>query len=81
MNVQKEMPSVQLGKKGYSSFFLEEILKYLKKNSALKIKLLKNSLEHNNKDDLIKLIVDEVSKRFPIEHKVVGNVLFLERIK
>ena len=81
MNVQKEMPSVQLGKKGYSSFFLDEILKYLKKNSALKIKILKNSLENNNKDDLVKLIVDEVSKRFSIDHKVVGNVLFLERIK
>lgn len=81
MNVQKEMPSLRMGKKGYGPFFLEELLKYLKKNPSVKVKILKNILETSNKDDLVSAIVSDVSKKFPIHHKVVGNVLFIEKAK
>ncbi len=81
MNLQKEMPSLQLGKKGYNAAFLEEILKYMKKNTSIKVKFLKNALGNTERETLADLIIGDISKKFPVSHKVVGNVLFIEKIK
>ncbi len=81
MNIQDtNMVQVQLGKKGISLDFVNDIKKNLAKDKLIKVKLLKSSMEGLSR----KIVVDELLDKMAhlsLEYKVVGNVLFLKRIK
>ncbi|MGV8169302.1 MAG: YhbY family RNA-binding protein [Candidatus Nanoarchaeia archaeon] len=81
MNIQDEnFVTIQLGKKGITPSFYEEILKNLKKNKLVKVKMLKNSMEEGDKNTYAEQIIAELSSKIKIEHKLVGKTLFVTRI-
>ena len=80
MNVQEQnQETIQIGKNGMKTETIDKIKKSLSKNKLVKIKFLKNTLEKNNKEDLVKNIIEQVN--INTETKIVGNTLFLKRIK
>lgn len=70
---------MQLGKKGVSAEFITDVKKNLAKNKLVKIKFLKNSMENTTRKELAQSMLDNLS--MSLEHKLVGNVLFLQRVK
>ncbi|MGV8162798.1 MAG: YhbY family RNA-binding protein [Candidatus Nanoarchaeia archaeon] len=81
MNIQEENAvTLQLGKKGVGESFYEEIIKNLKQNRLVKVKMLKNSMEIGDKNTYSEQIIEEISKKLKIETKLVGKTLFLKRI-
>jgi len=80
MNVQESNAVIiQLGKNGVSAQLIDNTKKNLANNKLVKIKFLKNALEGKSRKELALLITEEL--RVPVEQKLVGNVLFLKRIK
>ncbi|MFA6073481.1 MAG: YhbY family RNA-binding protein [Candidatus Woesearchaeota archaeon] len=81
MNLQdNNSVTLQLGKKGISDTFYVEIIKSLKQNKLVKIKMLNNSLVTGNKDEYSEQIILEMKKTMDLESKVVGKTLFLKKI-
>jgi len=81
MNVQEtNQVSIQFGKGGISESFVANIKKSLVNNKLVKVKFLKSALEGKSRKDLASSIVSSL-QAVPVEHKLVGNVLFLKRIK
>ena len=81
MNIQDSNNiQMQLGKKGISQEFINDIKKNLAKDKLVKVKFLKNSLETSSRKELSSNVLENLSN-LSLEHKVVGNVLFLKRIK
>lgn len=81
MNVQENNPvSLQLGKNGCSEQFIVNVKKNLANNRLVKVKLLKNALDGTSRKELSAIILEKLSN-LSFEHKMVGNVLFLKRIK
>jgi RNA-binding protein YhbY len=82
MNIQDENSvTLQLGKKGLSETFYLEVLKNLRQNRLVKIKILKNAMENSDKDTYSEKIIENVSQKANIEHKLVGKTLFLQKKK
>jgi RNA-binding protein YhbY len=82
MNIQDENSvTLQLGKKGLSEQFYLEIQKNLRQNRLVKIKILKNAMENSDKDTYSEKIIDAISQKSNIEHKLVGKTLFLKKKK
>jgi|WetSurMetagenome_2_1015567.scaffolds.fasta_scaffold1720437_2 RNA-binding protein YhbY len=82
MNIQEENAvTLQLGKKGLSESFYVEIMKNLKQNRLVKVKILKNAMEDGDKNTYSETIIEEISKLTKIEHKLVGKTLFLKKIQ
>ncbi len=80
MNVQEQnKETIQIGKNGVKPETIDKIKKSLSKNKLLKIKFLKNTLEKNDREDLASQIIEQV--KIKTETKIVGNTLFLKRIK
>jgi RNA-binding protein YhbY len=82
MNIQDENSvTLQLGKKGLSETFYLEVIKGLKKNKLVKIKILKNAMENADKNTYSQTIIDNIILRLDIEYKLVGKTLFLKKKK
>jgi RNA-binding protein YhbY len=82
MNIQDENSvTLQLGKKGLSETFYLEVLKNLRQNRLVKIKILKNAMENSDKDTYSQKIIENVSQKANIEHKLIGKTLFLQKKK
>lgn len=82
MNIQDENSvTLQLGKKGLSETFYLEIIKGLKKNKLVKVKILKNAMENSDKEEYSEELIKNISGRINIEHKLVGKTLFLKKKK
>lgn len=81
MNVQDpNFVVMQLGKNGINDNLVSMIKKELSKNKLVKLKLLKSALESSSR----KVLSDELRVAlgdFSFEFKLVGNVLFLKRLK
>ena len=81
MNVQEQnQVTIQIGKKGIVEETINNIKKNLSKNKLVKIKLLKNTLETGSRQEITKELLAKITN-IKLEHKLVGNVLFLKRIK
>jgi len=81
MNVQEANPvSIQFGKGGITDSFVGNIKKNLVNNKLVKVKFLKSALEGKSRKDLAISIVSSLHA-VQVEYKLVGNVLFLKRIK
>jgi RNA-binding protein YhbY len=81
MNVQDTNSiSFQIGKKGISSGLVSDVKRELSKNKLVKIKFLKNVLGNSSRGELSDLFLSNLSG-LSFEHKVVGNVLFIKRLK
>jgi RNA-binding protein YhbY len=81
MNVQDpNSVIIQFGKKGVSEEFIKNIKKNLANNKLVKVKFLKSALEPTSRKELSNVIMNHISG-LSFEHKLVGNVLFLKRIK
>jgi RNA-binding protein YhbY len=82
MNIQDENSvTMQLGKKGLSETFYLEIIKNLKQNKLVKVKILKNAMENSDKNTYSETIIDNIIPKIDIEHKLVGRTLFLHKKK
>jgi RNA-binding protein YhbY len=82
MNIQDENSvTIQLGKKGLSETFYLEIIKGLKQNKLVKVKILKNAMEASDKDTYTQTIIDNIILKLDIEYKLVGKTLFLKKKK
>lgn len=80
MNIQEQNQiTIQLGKNGINEELIKNIKKNLAKNKLVKLKILKNILETNSRKDLTQKILEQLNLK--LEHKLVGNTLFLKRIK
>ena len=81
MNIQdKNVVQVQLGKKGLSIDFINDIKKNLAKDKLIKVKFLKNAMESVSRKELAVDLLERLA-HLSLENKMVGNVLFLKRIK
>ena len=81
MNVQDtNAVSFQIGKKGISSGLVSDVKRELSKNKLVKIKFLKNVLGESSRAQLSSLFLSNLSG-LSFEHKIVGNVLFIKRLK
>ena len=81
MNIQDlNNVQMQLGKRGLSQEFINDVKKSLANDKLVKVKFLKNALESSSRKDLANSLIERLSN-LSLEHKVVGNVLFLKRIK
>lgn len=81
MNLQEQNPAlIQIGKKGISEELIINIKKNLARNKLVKIKFLKNLLGNNDREQVKESVLKKLSN-LEIEHKLVGNTLFIKRIK
>jgi len=82
MNIQEENAvTLQLGKKGLSETFYAEIMKNLRQQRLVKVKILKNAMEDGDKNTYSDTIIAEIEKLAKIEHKLVGRTLFLKKVQ
>ncbi len=81
MNIQeKNNITIQIGKNGISENTITDIKKNLSKNKLVKVKILKNILENEKKEQITKEIIQKI-ENIKTESKIVGNTLFLKRKK
>jgi RNA-binding protein len=67
-------PILQIGKGGISDSVIEEIKKQVKKRKIIKIKILKNILEMQSKEELISILESKTGAKVL---QVVGNIVTL----
>jgi len=70
---------IQVGKNGITQNTYEEILKNLKKNREVRIKLLRNFLRKEDRFSASEIIIKGISEKTKISHKIIGNVLIIKR--
>lgn len=81
MNVQEQNQiTMQIGKKGINDETIKNIKQNLAKNKLVKLKFLKNTLETTNRKEITNQIIQKL-EAMKTEHKLIGNTLFLKRIK
>jgi RNA-binding protein YhbY len=68
--------TVQVGKFGVSETLIIEIIKQLKNRKTIKIKLLKSSLDHAPRKELIDKIINFTNSELV---SIVGNVAVIRR--
>lgn len=70
---------VQIGKNGITDNTYEEILKNLRKNKEIRVKLLRNFLRQEDRFSSADKIIKGVSDKMKINSKIIGNVLIIRR--
>lgn len=80
MNVQDPNQVVfQLGKKGITKDFLDNIKRSLNNKKQVKIKFLKSSLEKTNKNEHYLQITRSLG--ILMEYQLIGNTLFIKKTR
>ena len=81
MNVQEQNQiTMQIGKKGINDEIIKNIKQNLAKNKLVKLKFLKNTLETTTRKEITHQIIEKL-EAMKTENKLIGNTLFLKRIK
>lgn len=72
---------IQIGKNGFGDAQITEITKNLKANKNVKVKMLKNFLQSNDKKEIVEIIKQKLSSQKNIEIKTIGNVMKIRKTK
>ncbi|MFP4567863.1 MAG: YhbY family RNA-binding protein [Candidatus Woesearchaeota archaeon] len=83
MNIQQSNNvAIQLGKKGITDEFIVDLKKNLNKDKLVKVKFLKASLEGSSRQEISSNLLDRLNIiNLSFESKMVGNTLFLKRVR
>ena len=76
---QTDVIIMQIGKKGLTKEFYDQLSKNIHTRKTVKIRMLRNYVDANNKESAKQMIIEHLTGKIKIEIKSIGHIILVKK--